>query len=247
MGADIGFANGGGIRANVAAGDITYGSLISVQPYGNELCLVETTGQDILDALDAGGQPLSGKQRRLPSGVRPDLYSGSLHSLLGGSVRQGYVSAVEGPYRVSDVKVGIQPLVLDQVYTVASHNYMIKSGGDGFSMFQDDRLLKDCTMLDNQALISYVAEELDGLVGAAYQDPAGQDRITILSDVSEPEPVTGTQPQDRTYTVQKGDCLWSIAARQLGDGRRWQEIYDRNRDILSNPHRIYVGQQLRLP
>ena len=46
---------------------------------------------------------------------------------------------------------------------------------------------------------------------------------------------------------QKGDCLWSIAARQLGDGRRWQEIYDRNRDILSNPHRIYVGQQLRLP
>ena len=154
---------------------------------------------------------------------------------------------MEGPYRVSDVKVGGQPLVLDQVYTVASHNYMIKSGGDGFSMFQDDRLLKDCTMLDNQALIGYVAEALDGLVGAAYQDPAGQDRITILSDVSEPEPVTGTQPQDRTYTVQKGDCLWSIAARQLGDGRRWQEIYDRNRDILSNPHRIYVGQQLRLP
>ena len=59
--------------------------------------------------------------------------------------------------------------------------------------------------------------------------------------------MTGTQPQDRTYTVQTGDCLWSIAARQLGDGRRWQEIYDRNRDILSNPHRIYVGQQLRLP
>ena len=51
----------------------------------------------------------------------------------------------------------------------------------------------------------------------------------------------------RTYTVESGDCLWSIAARQLGDGRRWQEIYDRNRDILSNPHRIYVGQQLRLP
>ena len=70
-------------------------------------------------------------------------------------------------------------------------------------------------MLDNQALISYVAEELDGLVGAAYQDPAGQDRITILSDVSEPEPVTGTQPQDRTYTVQKGDCLWTVSYTHL--------------------------------
>lgn len=247
MGADIGFANGGGIRANVAAGDITYGSLISVQPYGNELCLVETTGQDILDALELGASryPESSGGFLQVSGLTYTLDPSTPSSVVLSD--KGMFQRVEGSYRVSDVKVGGQPLVLDQVYTVASHNYMIKSGGDGFFMFQDDRLLKDCTMLDNQALISYVAEELDGLVGAAYQDPAGQDRITILSDVSEPEPVTGTQPQDRTYTVQKGDCLWSIAARQLGDGRRWQEIYDRNRDILSNPHRIYVGQQLRLP
>ena len=47
LGADIGLANGGGIRADIAAGDITYRDLLNVQPYGNELCLVEATGQEL--------------------------------------------------------------------------------------------------------------------------------------------------------------------------------------------------------
>ena len=51
-GADIAFVNGGGIRADLAAGDITYGDLIAVHPYGNTLCVAEVTGQEILDALE---------------------------------------------------------------------------------------------------------------------------------------------------------------------------------------------------
>lgn len=51
-GADIAFVNGGGIRADLSAGDITYGDIIAVHPYGNTLCVVEATGQEILDALE---------------------------------------------------------------------------------------------------------------------------------------------------------------------------------------------------
>ena len=125
MGADIGFANGGGIRANVAAGDITYGSLISVQPYGNELCLVETTGQDILDALELGASryPESSGGFLQVSGLTYTLDPSTPSSVVLSD--KGMFQRVEGPYRVSDVKVGGQPLVLYEVYSVASHNYMI--------------------------------------------------------------------------------------------------------------------------
>lgn len=46
------------------------------------------------------------------------------------------------------------------------------------------------------------------------------------------------------YTVQKGDCLWSIAKKQLGDGERYKEIARKNG--IANPNRIYPGQVLKL-
>lgn len=58
----------------------------------------------------------------------------------------------------------------------------------------------------------------------------------------------GGEPEAKgTYTVVKGDCLWSIAKRKLGNGTRWPEIYNLNRDQISNPNLIYPGQVLTLP
>ena len=53
-GADVAIVNGGGVRADIPAGDITYGQIIAVHPFGNEMCVVECTGQEILDALELG-------------------------------------------------------------------------------------------------------------------------------------------------------------------------------------------------
>ena len=256
LGADIGLCNGGGVRADIPVGDITYQSLLSVQPYGNELCLVEATGQEVLDALEMGARlyPESSGGFLQVSGV-----TFTIDASIPSSVRlsdQGAFLGVDGPYRVTDVKVNGQSLELDQVYTVSSHNYLIKSGGDGFTMFQDNTLLKDCVILDNQALINFFVEGLGGQVGEDYQNPAGQGRITIVNTSVQPqepeeqpqEPEEpAEQPQSRTYTVQKGDSLWRIAAKELGSGRRWQEIYELNRGVISNPSLIFVGQELKLP
>ena len=46
------------------------------------------------------------------------------------------------------------------------------------------------------------------------------------------------------YTVQKGDCLWNIAKKQLGDGTKYKEIAKKNG--ISDPDRIYPGQILQL-
>ena len=47
-----------------------------------------------------------------------------------------------------------------------------------------------------------------------------------------------------TYTVQKGDCLWNIAKKELGDGTKYKEIAKKNG--ISDPNRIYPGQVLKL-
>lgn len=50
-----------------------------------------------------------------------------------------------------------------------------------------------------------------------------------------------------TYTVQAGDTLGVVAQRALGDSGRWQEVFNANRDQISNPNLIFPGMVLRLP
>jgi nucleoid-associated protein YgaU len=55
------------------------------------------------------------------------------------------------------------------------------------------------------------------------------------------------QPPPRIYIVRRGDTLSSIAQRELGDASRWPEIFERNRDVISDPDRIFPDQALVLP
>ena len=63
--------------------------------------------------------------------------------------------------------------------------------------------------------------------------------------------ITSNRPVDRyipkTYTVVKGDNLWNIAKKYLGDGRKYTEIYKMNQDVIKNPSLIYPGQVLKMP
>jgi nucleoid-associated protein YgaU len=49
------------------------------------------------------------------------------------------------------------------------------------------------------------------------------------------------------HTVEKGDTLWAISAKMLGNGSRYNEIFEANRPMLSHPDKIYPGQTLRIP
>ena len=62
-----------------------------------------------------------------------------------------------------------------------------------------------------------------------------------------PEPEEKPAPSAGTYTVQSGDCLWSIAQKLYGTGKRWNVLYDANRAILSDPAVIQIGQVLTVP
>ena len=48
-------------------------------------------------------------------------------------------------------------------------------------------------------------------------------------------------------TVEKGDTLWAISSKTLGNGSRYNEIFEANKPMLSHPDKIYPGQVLRIP
>lgn len=50
-----------------------------------------------------------------------------------------------------------------------------------------------------------------------------------------------------THTVKKGDTLWDIAKAYLKNPFRWPEIFQRNTDVVKNPHWIYPGEVIRIP
>ena len=180
--ADVAFVNGGGIRVSIPAGDITLGDILQVHPFGNALCVVEATGQQILDALEWGARNVPGENGGF---LQVSGLTYEIHTYIESSCtadENGLFTGVDGEYRVKNVKVAGEDLDLTKTYTVASHNYMLKDGGDGFTMFQGCTLLQDEVKLDNQVLIDYITGTLEGVVGEAYANPYGEGRIVGVAE-----------------------------------------------------------------
>lgn len=182
LGADIGLVNGGGIRADIAAGSITFGDIIAVFPFNNQACLVEVRGQQIKDALEMGCSALPAESGGFlqVSGITYTVDTTKPSNVV--KDESGNFVKVDGEYRVRDIMIGGKPIELNQTYKVASHDFMLKSGGDGFAMFgeQNIRVLRDNVMLDNQVLIDYITKELGGVVGKQYE--AADNRISLKVD-----------------------------------------------------------------
>lgn len=181
-GAQIAFVNGGGIRTSIKEGDITLNDILKVHPFGNAMCVIEATGQQILDALEWGARAVPSESGGF---LQVSGLTYEIHTYIESSAKADentMFAGVEGEYRVKNVMVGGEPLELDKTYTLASHNYMLKNGGDGFSMFAGCNVLQDEVMLDNQVLINYITGVLDGVVGQEYADPYGVGRIIAVEE-----------------------------------------------------------------
>lgn len=88
-------------------------------------------------------------------------------------------------------------------------------------------------------------------VGMKLKIPTLADKVVVAAPAAEHVEKASTAPKlpegtEGTYTVQSGDTLERIARKLFKDGNRWNEIYEQNRDRLSDPSRLKVGMQLKV-
>ena len=183
-GADVAVVNGGGIRKTIKAGDITLNDILLVHPYSNAMCMIEVTGQEILDALEFSVRSIPGEFGGFlqVSGMTFEIHT-YIESPVEMDEAKMFTGVKEGaPRRVQNLLIAGEPVDPAKTYTLASHNYKIKDMGDGYTMFADNTILQDEVMIDNQVLINYIVEVLGGVVGEEYAEPYGQGRIVAVPE-----------------------------------------------------------------
>ena len=181
-GADVAVVNGGAVRVGIEKGDITYAEILAVHPFGNYLCVVEATGQQILDALEWGCRTVPDENGAF---LQVSGLSYEIHSYIQNSFEtdeNGLCTKIGDERRVQNVKVGDEPLDPEKSYTVASINYVLLNHGDGQTAFDGAALVKDQVKLDNQTLIDYITDTMGGEVSDDYADLTGQGRIVIVEE-----------------------------------------------------------------
>jgi len=63
-------------------------------------------------------------------------------------------------------------------------------------------------------------------------------------------PAGKPQPEpeaDEYYVVERGDSLWKIAKQHLGDGNKWPQLFEANKEVILDPDKIFPGQKIRIP
>ena len=178
-GADAAVLGGGSIRISVPKGDITYRDILNVHPFGNQICVIEVTGQQILDGLEWGAAALPDEFGGFLQ-VAGMTYEIDLSVPSGCKVDENNMFVrVEGARRVKNVTIGGEPLEPEKTYKLAGLDYTLLANGDGYTAFDGAKVLQKDLKTDNQGLMDFVAENLGGKIGTEYADPYGQGRIVI--------------------------------------------------------------------
>ncbi len=189
---DVAIMNGGGIRNEAITGEISYLTCKNMHTFGNVACLIEVTGQQLLDALEFGARGVGTGEE-----IGGFLHVAGARYTIDTSVdssctmdEKGVFTGVDGDYRVKDVQIldpetgEYEDLDLKATYNLAGYNYTLRDLGDGFSMFQGSTNIIDYVMEDYMVLANYVQSfkdtDGDGLPNVTgYEDLEGDGRITI--------------------------------------------------------------------
>ena len=181
--ADIAFLNAGGIRVPLNKGDITLNDVLKVHPFGNNLSVIEVSGQQVLDALEWSVHAVPGEfggfnqVAGLSFEYDPTIETPCVQD------SNGFLDHIEEGMerRVRSVLVGGEPLDPAKTYKLACTDYQLQNHGDGYTMYDGAPVLQEAVKLDNQVLIDYISGTLNGIIGAGYENPYGQGRIVALN------------------------------------------------------------------
>ena len=206
---DVAIMNGGGIRADVPAGDWTFKTCKQVSPFGNVACLMSVTGKQIQDALEFAARFVGPDGQENGGFLHVAGATYEIHTDIPNTVQTDdknvWIGSATGTPRVQNVKIydkasgSYLPLDPGATYALAGMNYTLRNLGDGFAMFDGAELIKDYVSEDYLVMSTY-AMIFDGADAAGlphlssansplaaypgyllnYEQPYGAGRITIL-------------------------------------------------------------------
>ena len=206
---DVAIMNGGGIRADVPAGDWTFKTCKQVSPFGNVACLMSVTGKQIQDALEFAARFAGAEGKENGGFLQVAGATYEIHTDIPNTVQTDeknvWIGSATGTPRVQNVKIydkasgSYLPLDPGATYALAGMNYTLRNLGDGFAMFDGAELIKDYVSEDYLVMSTY-AMIFDGADAAGlphlssansplaaypgyllnYEQPYGAGRITIL-------------------------------------------------------------------
>lgn len=191
-GADIAFENAGGIRIghDLEAGDITYQDVIDTAPFGNYIVTKQITGEAVLSILEKtielGRLNKASYDEWIATGSDQVLWPDNSGSYLQfGGMTVTYDMSKPAGARVQTVKVGTDELQKDEIYTIATNNFV--SLGDDYSELKDVPELNQYAACD-EAIVNFLQlgqDIVDNATGTA-----------CLQEVTAEEPGPGDQEND---------------------------------------------------
>ena len=149
-GADFGVMSGGGIRDSIEGGDITYKSVLKVQPFGNVVVYVDMNGKDVTDYLTAVAQ------------MKPDS---------GAYPQFARVSFVAKDGKLNELKINGEPIDPAKTYRMATLSFNA-TGGDGYPRIDNKPGYVNTGFIDAEVLKEYIQKN-SPLDASAYE-PKGE-------------------------------------------------------------------------
>lgn len=222
-GANMSFVNGGGLRAPMESGDITFNDIFSVFPFNNQIVTAEISGQILIDFLEMAVMNYPEEDGSFPhmSGV-----TFSVNKSIPTSVKvdeNGFFEKVDGAYRVYNVKVldktsgEYKALDPNGKYVLAGFNYFLLDFGGGMTMFKDAKILDAEGTLDVELLENYIVEHLGGVIGEEYAEVKPNISFTDGVITETPDNNENNEQEDKEpSSPQTGDnsyiVVWTLLA-----------------------------------
>ncbi|AIP95674.1 bifunctional UDP-sugar hydrolase/5'-nucleotidase [Salmonella enterica subsp. arizonae str. CFSAN000560] len=149
-GADFGVMSGGGIRDSIEAGDITYKSVLRVQPFGNIVVYADMSGKEVIDYLTAVAQ------MKPDSGAYPQFAN---------------VSFVAKEGKLTDLKIKGEPIDPAKTYRMATLSFNA-TGGDGYPRIDNKPGYVNTGFIDAEVLKEFIQQ--NSPLDAAAFTPKGE-------------------------------------------------------------------------
>ena len=177
----VAITNGGGIRAWIHQGDITKKDVNTVLPFGNTIAVVYVTGAELLEALEASTYCTPGAVGGFPQVAGID-FTIAAYKDYDANAETYPASTYYGPASINRVTINSingKDFDPEATYAVITNNFCA-AGGDTYYAFAAASAQFDTGVPLDEALMAYITEALDGVVGQQYAEPQG--RITVLSE-----------------------------------------------------------------